>query len=110
MNRVINLLERKKKENTPIEKSFYLVAEAGIGNGYGPSLSVRTTVNRPALGQHEIAFKVNLSLPADLFLRPLLEMNIQASPGGEPVDIDVDGIKQAVESVTGCIVTVGESE
>jgi len=69
---------------------------------------VRTTKNLPSLNWNEIAIKMELSVPDELFKRPHLEAKIVVPEGRkEPFKVDVlDTMEEAITKHTGYPVTV----
>ena len=70
--------------------------------------AVVTRKNKPPLGVGEIAFQLNMDVPASLFVRPIIRAEVKL-PEGAPLDLQADifhNIEDAVLKATDLEVAV----
>lgn len=85
--------------------SNYIVVKANKRYGRVHSVSSRLTKNRPSLEANEIAVKVNLELPDELFDKPQLEATVKVpkeAVSAPVIDAEVvDNVEQIILDQTG---------
>ena len=82
-----------------------------VGKKRHQKASARLSVNAPALDSHEVAVKISLDIPEDLFIKPQLEASIQVpsdSVNKPVIEADViDNIQEIVSRELGIDLNIG---